>query len=139
MTETVEKKQSVSDLSDSALVELYIKLRDRRAARKRQFEVDDEGDKAKQEKIEGLLLKRFNESGAESVRTKAGTAFKSVRTSVTCADRELFFDFVKAHDLYDMLEARPAKGVVEQYQAEHGDFPPGLNINRMMSISIRRG
>lgn len=135
--ETTEKR-SVKDLTDVELVELYIKLRDRRAARKRQYDIDDESDKSKQEKIEGILLHRFNTSGAESVRTKAGTAYKKTRTSVTCADREAFFDFVREHDLYDLLEARPAKTVVDQYFTEHGDYPPGLNITKAVVISVNR-
>ena len=139
MSETGTKKRSVSDLSDSALVELYIQLRDRRSARKRAYEMEDESDKGKQEKIESLLLKRFNENGLESVRTKAGTAFKTTRTSITCADRELFFDFIKSNELFDLLEARPAKTTVEQYFEAHGDFPPGLNINKALTISVRRG
>ena len=140
MSETTQKvKKSVSDLSDSALVELYIQLRDRRSARKRQYEMEDESDKSKQEKIEGVLLKRFNDNEIESVRTKVGTAFKTTRTSVTCADRELFFDFVKERELFDLLEARPAKALVDQYYEEHSEYPPGLNINRVVSISVRRG
>ena len=139
MSETETKKRSVSDLSDSALVEIYIQLRDRRSARKRAYEMEDESDKGKQEKIESLLLKRFNENGLESVRTKAGTAFKTTRTSITCADRELFFDFIKSNELFDLLEARPAKSTVEQYFEAHGDFPPGLNINKALTISVRRG
>ena len=135
----VKDKKSISDLRDDQLVEVYIKLRDRRSARKRQYEIEDEGDKTRQEKIESLLLARFNESGAESVRTASGTAFKTTKSSVTCADRQAFFDFVQQHDLFDLLEARPAKTTVEQYAEEHGEYPPGLNVNRVVSISVRRG
>ncbi len=136
--EAVATKRSVKDLTDVELVELYIKLRDRRAARKRAYEVEDDSDKFKQEKIEGILLHRFNESGAESVRTKAGTAYKKVSTSVSCADRAAFLDFVKENDLYDLLEARPAKTVVTQYFDAHGDYPPGLNIKKAVVISVNR-
>jgi hypothetical protein len=139
MEEVVEKqKKSINDLSDAALVELYIKLRDRRSARKREYEVDDASDKAKQEKIEGHLLKRFNESGAESVRTAHGTAYKETKTSVTCPDRESFFDFIREHELFDLLEARPSKSTVQQYFEAHGEYPPGLNINRAVTITVRR-
>jgi len=135
----VKEKKSISDLRDDQLVEVYIKLRDRRSARKREYEIADESDKTKQEKIEALLLARFNESGAESVRTASGTAFKTIRSSVTCADRQSFFDFVQQNDMFDLLEARPAKSTVEQYAEAHGEYPPGLNVNRVVSISIRRG
>lgn len=136
--EAETKRKSVKEMSDAELVEIYIQLRDRRAARKREFESSDESDKTKQEKIEGILLHRFNESGAESVRTKAGTAYKKTRTSVSCADRESFFDFVKQNELFDLLEARPSKTVVDQYFNEHGDYPPGLNITKAVVISVNR-
>lgn len=136
--EAVAQKKSINDLTDAALVELYIKLRDRRSARKREYDISDADDKAKQEKIEANLLRRFNESGAESVRTAYGTAYKEVKTSVTCPDREAFFDFIREHELFDLLEARPSRTVVQQYFEAHGDYPPGLNINRAVTITVRR-
>ena len=48
-TETMEKKRSVKDLNNEQLVKVYIQLRDRRSARKRAYEMEDEDDKTKQE------------------------------------------------------------------------------------------
>ena len=90
-TETMEKKRSVKDLNNEQLVKVYIQLRDRRSARKRAYEMEDEDDKSKQEKIEGILLHRFQEDGIESCKTSSGTAYKSVRTSASVADPDLFF------------------------------------------------
>lgn len=137
-TETVEKKRSVHELNNEQLVSLYIKLRDRRAARKRAFEVDDEGDKGKQEKIEGILLKRFQDDGLESVRTTSGTAYKSVRTTASVADPDQFFSFVLQNELYDLLEKRCSKTVVEQYKEAHQELPPGINYSESVTINVRR-
>lgn len=68
-TDVTEKKRSIHDLNNEELVKLYIALRDRRSTRKRAYEMEDESDKGKQEKIEGILLHRFQEGGMESVRT----------------------------------------------------------------------
>lgn len=138
-TEVVEKKRSVSELNDKQLVKLYIQLRDRRAERKRGYEMEDEGDKGKQEKIEGILLKRFQDNGLESIKTEFGTAYKSTRTSVSVADGEMFFDFVKANDLWDLLEKRASKTTIEQYKEEHQELPPGINYSESITLNVRRG
>ena len=119
-TETMEKKRSVKDLNNEQLVKVYIQLRDRRSARKRAYEMEDEDDKAKQEKIEGILLHRFQEDGIESCKTSSGTAYKSVRTSASVADPDLFFSYVVKNDMWDLLEKRCNKTLVDQYKDEHG-------------------
>lgn len=136
---TTATKRSVTELNNEQLVKLYIGLRDRRSERKRAYETDDEGDKAKQEKIEGILLRRFQDDGIESVRTASGTAYKTVRTSASVADADLFFSFVVKNDLWDLLEKRCSKTVVEQYKAEHQELPPGVNYSETVCVNVRRG
>ncbi len=129
----------VSDLNNEQLVKLYIQLRDRRSERKRTYEMEDESDKGKQEKIEGLLLKRFQDDGLESVRTASGTAYKTVRTSASVADPDAFFEFVLKNELYDLLEKRCSKTVVEQYKEAHQELPPGINYSECVALNVRRG
>lgn len=136
---TTATKRSVSELNNEQLVKLYIGLRDRRAERKRAYEKDDESDKAKQEKIEGLLLRRFQEDGVESVRTASGTAYKSIRSTATVADSDLFLSFVVKNDLWNLLEKRCSKSDVEQYKAEHEALPPGINYSEVVHVNVRRG
>ena len=50
-----------NDMDDATLVKLFIALRDRRARRKADFQLDDVDDKEKQERIEIEFLKRFND------------------------------------------------------------------------------
>jgi hypothetical protein len=129
----------VTDLNNEQLVKLYIQLRDRRSERKRTYEMEDEGDKGKQEKIEGILLKRFQDDGLESVRTASGTAYKTVRTSASVADPDAFFEFVLKNELYDLLEKRCSKTVVEQYKDAHQELPPGINYSESVALNVRRG
>jgi len=136
----VVSKPKVSDLPSNKLVEVYIQLRDRRAQRKAAFENSDADDKAKQEKIEALLLVKFNEDGVESVRTEAGTAFKSSRVSTSVADRDAYFQWVgedfEARSMF--LEARASKDAVKQYKESTNDLPPGVNWSETITINVRR-
>jgi hypothetical protein len=90
------------------------------------------------EKIEAALLNYFNQSGSDSCKTPAGTAFTSTRSSATVADREAFFGWVLEHNALDMLEARCAKLAVEQYLDSTGELPPGVNRRVEKIVCIHR-
>lgn len=126
-------------LNKGEVVETYIKLRDRRAKRKADFEAADAGDKEKQEKIEAYLLKEFNESGVDSIKTPFGTAYKTAKLSVTTADKEAFFhNWVVPNQAWEFLDIKPNKTAVQQFKAAHEDIPPGLNWSETMTVNVRR-
>lgn len=118
------------------LVGLYIKLRDRRSARKAAYDLDDAKDKAYQDKIEAKLLEYFKETGVESARTDAGTAYRSVAMSVTVADRDSFMAFALEHP--EFLESKANKTAVSNYIETEGELPPGVNISRKATVGVRR-
>lgn len=126
-------------LNKAEVVATYIKLRDRRAKRKAEYEAADAADKEKQEKIEAYLLKEFNESGIDSIKTEFGTAYKSTRTSATVADWDAFFtQYVVPNQAWEMLERRVNKTAVEQFKAANEDLPPGINWSETQVVNIRR-
>lgn len=120
------------------LVEKYVALRDKKAAMstsyKEQVAVLDKALTS----IEVALLSQFDALGVESVRTKAGTAYKTTRASATVADWDAVLDFVMKNDLWNMLERRVSKQAVEQYKDENGDLPPGVNWREELVVNIRR-
>jgi hypothetical protein len=122
------------------LVEKYIKLRDRRAKRKANFTTEDAADKLLQEKIEAVMMVKFAETGIESVKTANGTAYTSVRTSATVADRDTYFNWVLEDPAERMvfLEARANKTIVDQYRSANDEIPPGLNWSETREINFRR-
>ena len=129
---------NLSELNDAQLVDVYVKLRDRRADRKSAYQLSDAEDDRNQDKIEAILLSRMAESGNESVRTKFGTASKSVKSTVSVADKEIFLNFVKTNEEWSLLTVAAAKDAVKQFKEAHEDLPPGLNWREELSISIRR-
>lgn len=123
----------------SEAVELYIKLRDRKAEMKAEFDAQVAGIQEKMDKLEAKLLEVFNKTGTDSVKTPFGTAYVSTRVSVTAADREAFMNFVRANEEWSLLEVRPSKTAVEQFRAANGnEIPPGLNIREERVVNVRR-
>lgn len=120
------------------LVQKYIEIRDAREERKRAYNEADASDKAKQEKIEAKLLEVFQQSGIESLRTDAGTAYTTSRTTASVADKEAFMAFVTEKQEWPLLEVRAAKTAVEQYKDANGDLPPGINWRSEVVVNIRR-
>ena len=123
----------------SEAVSLYIKLRDQKAQMKADFDAQVAPLQEKMDKLEAKLLDVFNQTGMDSVKTEFGTAYATVRTSASIADRDAFMDFVKAHEEWSLLEVRVSKTAVEQYRSANDDeLPPGINVREERVVNIRR-
>lgn len=120
------------------LVDKYVRLRDKKDEMKLAYNekvaVVDEA----LVKIEGVLLKHFQATGQESAKTPFGTAYTSTRTSATVADWDIYLQFVREHEMWEMLEKRANKTAVEQYRDAHEDLPPGVNWREELVVNIRR-
>lgn len=127
------------DLTD--LVEKYIKLRDKKSLMKAAYEKQVADVDAMMDKIESALLKTFNQAGGlNSISSPAGTAYKSIRTSASVADKDTYTSWIleQPEERLVFLDVRANKSSVEQYRAEHDDIPPGLNWREEVVINVRR-
>ena len=128
-----------NEMDDATLVKLFIALRDRRARRKADFQLDDVDDKEKQEKIEIEFLRRFNKRGIDNVSARGiGTAYRSVRASAKVSDWNSLLEFIQKEGAWEMLERRVSKVAVEQFKAETNDLPPGVDWGETQVINFRR-
>jgi len=132
------ERRGLSELRNDELVQLYIGLRDRRAKRKADFNNADAEDKERQAKIEALLMKKMAESGDEAVRTKAGTAYRTTRTTASMADWDAFLAYVKEHDAWELLTHSVSKDGVSQHLAANDELPPGVNWREEIVVNVRR-
>jgi hypothetical protein len=122
----------------SELVAKYIELRDKKAQFKAEYDAKVEKLDSVLDQIESALLKTFEQSGMDSVKTEFGTAYTSTRTSSSIADPDAFMSYVLANEAWHLLEKRVSKTGVEQYKAEHDDVPPGVNYRSERVVNIRR-
>ena len=122
------------------LVANYIKLRDRKSQLKKQYDEKVAKVDAVMDKMEAIILKTFQDSGIDSARTDAGTAYISTRTSATVGSREELFQWIQEdfEERSIFLENRVSKVAVEQFKAANDDLPPGVNFRSEVTVGVRR-
>lgn len=84
------------------------------------------------------LQKTLQEGGQTSAKTASGTAFLQTDTSVAIEDWESILAFIKANDLWAMLERRVSKSVVVEYIESQKEVPPGVKVTSEISCHVRR-
>ena len=100
----------------SEAVSLYIQLRDKKAQMKAEFDAQVAPLQEKMDKLEAKLLEVFNKTGMDSVKTEFGTAYTSTKNTASVADKDAFFQHVKANEDWQLMEIRCSKTGVEQYK-----------------------
>lgn len=120
------------------LVEKYIAVRDKKGKIKAEYEGKVAELDAVLDKIEAVLLKTFQDTGMDSVKTASGTAYRSTRAQASIADWDTFLAHVQKHGAFELLERRCSKTAVEQYKAANDDIPPGVNWREEQVVNIRR-
>lgn len=122
----------------SEAVELYIKMRDRKAELKAEFDAKVAPLNEKMDKLEAKLLDVFNQTGMDSVKTEFGTAYSTTRVTASVADKEVFMAHIRANDDWGLLEVRASKTAVDQYRSVHDDIPPGVSMREERVVNVRR-
>ena len=89
-------------------------------------------------KLAVYMQKTLQESGATSTRTAAGTAFLQTNISVAIEDWPSILTFIQSHNLWEMLERRVSKSVVQEFIESQKEVPPGLKIKSEVSCHIRK-
>lgn len=116
----------------------YIQLRDQKAKLKAKYEQEVEGLDTKMAVLEGFMLQEVEATGVDSFKTAGGTAYRYSQNSATVADWDTTLNFIRANEMWNLLERRVNKTVVEEYRQEHQQLPPGVNFNSIYKIGFRR-
>jgi len=126
-------------VSADKLTAIYIKIRDRRAAILKEYEAADSVLKEQLEIVQRELLEICKTSGAESIRTKAGTVTRSVKTRYWTNDWSEMYDFIMEHNMPQLLEQRVHQTNIRKFLEENPDVcPKGLNIDSRYAVTVRR-
>ncbi len=129
----------MTDVTAEKLVEIYVKIRDRRAVIQKDYEKEDNRLKEQLELVTGKLLDMCRDTGVESMRTTAGTVSRSVTTRYWTSDWASMYDFIKEHDAINLLEQRIHQGNIKTFLNENPDsVPKGLNSDSKYTIRVVR-
>ena len=120
-----------------AAVSDYIKLRNGLAKMKAEHKQREDRIRNAMDTIEKLMLEEFNNTGVDSVKTKAGTAYRTILTAASVTDKQAFMDFVLGGN-QDLLDARVNKTNALAYTEENDELPPGVKITRLAKVNIRQ-
>ena len=129
----------MEDFTTDKLAEVYIKIRDKRAELKEQYEVQDEGLKAQQELLAEKMLDICRDNNADSIKTPAGTIIRKVDTRYWTTDWDSMYQFIQEHDAYPLLEKRIHQTNLKQFLEENPELlPAGLQADRKYTVVVRR-
>ena len=119
-------------------IEQYVLLRDKI---KEMNDAHKEVMKPYNEALEGLnavILMHLNQVQSDSVKTQAGTAYRTLKTSASIADGDAFWNHIMKTQDFDLLDRRASKTAVVKYIEDHGQPPPGINYSSMYEVGVRR-
>ena len=125
----------MSDANASELAEIYIKMRDKI----RELEDQVKTIKEQQALVTDKMLDLCNTQDANTLSTTKGTITRRLNSSYWTSDWDSFYNFVKDHDAYHLLEKRIHNGNMKEFLADNpDDLPMGLQAKKQYVISVRK-
>lgn len=116
----------------------YIETRDAIAKAKAEFEASIAPLVDLQNKLTGWLQRFMDTNGADSIKSKKGTAYTSTKYTASLADPKAFMDYVISTQDFDLLDRKANVTAVKDHVKEKGALPPGCNLSAIETIGVRR-
>jgi len=122
------------------LTRVFLKIRDKRSEIKAEFDKQDKILREQQDKVKAALLDFCKENNLESVKTTAGTFFRTVKTRYWTNDWEAMNNFIRDHNVPEFYEKRLNQTAVKEFIAEEldGEVPDFINMNSEYQVSVRK-
>jgi hypothetical protein len=132
-------EKNLHDVPADVLAETYIKIRDKRAELKEKFEQEDNALKEQQDLLAGEMLEVCYETGADSIKTPAGTIIRKVDTRYWTTDWDSMYKFIEEHEAFPLLEKRLHQTNLKQFLEENPELlPAGLQADSKYTVVVRR-
>jgi len=90
------------------------------------------------EKLNSVLLLHLNEINGESVRTDAGTVYRTAKKSASLADPAAFMEYVIRENAWDLLDRKANVTAIADFIEENSVTPPGVNFSTTFTVGVRR-
>ncbi len=127
------------DRNVSDLAAVYIKIRDRRADLKKQFEAGDKDLEDQQNLLAEKMLDICKDMDADSIRTPHGTIIRSVKSRYWTNDWDSMYRFIEEQGAFGLLEKRLHQTNMKDFLSENPDvYPQGLNVESQYTVVVRR-
>ena len=127
------------DVTPDKLTKAFLKIRAERAVLQAEFEEKEAKLARQQDRIKQAMLDHCEKHNAESIRTSEGLFFRSRRTKYWTSDWDAMHNFIKEHNVPELLENRLSQKNMREYLAENPtQVPDGLNTEKEVVVSVRK-
>ena len=119
-------------------VQVYIELRDRIKRKETAHKASIKDDKAKLDKIAGVIHGFMTEHNLKNLRTDAGTCHTSQKSTASLADPDAFMKYVIQSERFELLDRRANVTAVKAFVEENKALPPGCNLSTIETLGVTR-
>lgn len=91
------------------------------------------------EQLGNILLSHLQSVNAESIKSAAGTFFRTTKKTASLEDAEAFMRFVIANNSFEMLDRKANVKAIEDYLEANKVLPPGVKFSQRVEVNVRRG
>ena len=121
------------------LAAIYIKIRDAKDKLTADYKEQYANLEAQMAVLEAEMLGVCKHMNADSIRTKAGTIVRSIKSRYWTNDWDSMYRFIKENDAYGLLEKRLHQTHMKEFLSENPDLlPMGLNVESEYTVVVRR-
>lgn len=125
----------MTTLNVEQLTRVYVKIRDKR----RELAKQDDELKEQLNTVAQQLLDICKDQGASTIRTEHGTVSRRVAKNYWTSDWGSFFQFIKEHDAFSLLQQRINNANMASFLEENPDLcPPGMNAEVTQTVVITK-
>ncbi len=122
------------------MTKVYLKIKAERDKLSAEYREADDELVSQQGKIKSALLGYLKENDLKSVKTDAGTFYRTVKQKYWTSDWENMHKFILEHEVPEFLDKRLNQKNVKEFLEEHPDLlPKGLNVDAEFALTIRKG
>ncbi len=116
----------------------YLLLRKKRKAMSDAAEEADKPFAEMESLLSGLILRHLESIGADNIKTKEGTCYRSERSTASVSDKQAFMQHVRDTGDFSLLDCKANAPAVKAYIVEHqGHQPPGVTLNTAVTLGVR--
>ena len=139
MDDAVQDEVTTSSIPLDKLTAIYIKMRDAKDTLTSKYKAEYADIEEQMTVLESEMLEICKNMNADSIRTKAGTIVRSVKSRYWKNDWDSMYQFVKEHDAYGLLEKRLHQTHMKEFLSENPSLlPMGLNVESEYTVVVRR-
>lgn len=135
----VQDEVTTSSLPLDKLAAIYIKIRDAKDKLTADYKQHYADLEEQMSVLEVEMLETCKTMNADSIRTKAGTIIRSIKSRYWTNDWDSMYRFIKDNDAYGLLEKRLHQTHMKEFLSENPDLlPMGLNVESEYTVVVRR-